>query len=64
MRRRPNDADGEKCLALTGDFTGDGVPDVMLTTITTFAESQYEQRTSALPIKICSDFLRLLCITG
>jgi hypothetical protein len=27
-----DDADGEERLALTGDFTGDGIPDVMLTT--------------------------------
>ena len=27
-----DDADGEERLALTGDFTGDGVPDVLLTT--------------------------------
>ena len=29
---RNDDASGEERLALTGDFTGDGVPDVMLTT--------------------------------
>ncbi len=27
-----DDAQGEERLALTGDFTGDGIPDVMLTT--------------------------------
>jgi hypothetical protein len=27
-----DDATGEERLALTGDFTGDGVPDVLLTT--------------------------------
>lgn len=29
---RADDAEGEERLALTGDFTGDGVPDVLLTT--------------------------------